>query len=56
MRDRGLLHARPTGERLARALLEDPKLLRTPIVRQGRRATVGVAEATWTAWLAEGSP
>ena len=32
-------------------VLSDPLLLRTPIVRDGRRATVGYAPDTWTLWL-----
>ena len=31
-------------------LLEDPRLLKTPIVRNGRQATVGFAPETWKAW------
>ena len=31
-------------------LLEDPSLLRTPIVRNGQKATVGEASASWKAW------
>jgi arsenate reductase len=50
-RDRGLQHARPTGPRLLQALADDPKLLRTPIVRDGKRATVGPAQAIWLEWL-----
>ena len=33
-------------------LLEDPALLRTPIVRNGKSATVGEAAAVWQTWLA----
>jgi arsenate reductase (glutaredoxin) len=50
--DRGLKYAAPTGPRIEQALLDDPLLLRTPIVRSADRATVGPALATWTAWLA----
>ena len=31
-------------------LLEDPRLLRTPIVRNGRQATVGYRPEVWQAW------
>ena len=34
-------------------LLEDPTLLRTPIVRNGQKATVGEASAVWRQWIAE---
>jgi arsenate reductase len=50
--DRGLKYAAPTGPRIEQILLDDPLLLITPIVRAGDRATVGLAEATWAAWIA----
>ena len=31
-------------------LLEDPRLLKTPIVRNGRQATVGFAPDIWKTW------
>ena len=31
-------------------LLEDPRLLKTPLVRNGRQATVGYAPETWKTW------
>ena len=31
-------------------LLEQPELLRTPIVRNGKKATVGYAPETWATW------
>ncbi len=31
-------------------LLEDPALLRTPIVRNGKKATVGYAPEVWAEW------
>ena len=36
------------------ALLEDPAALRTPIVRNGSRVTVGADEETWKKWLETG--
>lgn len=51
--ERGLKYAAPTGPRIEQALLDDPLLLRTPIVRAGDRATVGAAEPTWLAWLTD---
>ena len=51
--DRGLKYAAPTGPRIEQILLDDPLLLRTPLVRAGDRATVGDAMDTWKAWLAE---
>ncbi len=34
-------------------LLETPKALRTPIVRNGRRATVGYCPEIWEQWVKE---
>lgn len=31
-------------------LLEDPRLLRTPIVRNGKQATVGYCPEVWAGW------
>ena len=31
-------------------LLEDPRLLKTPIVRNGRQATVGYCPDVWKTW------
>jgi arsenate reductase (glutaredoxin) len=50
--DRGLKYAAPTGPRIEQILLDDPLLLRTPIVRAGDRATVGYDDQTWLGWLA----
>lgn len=56
--DRGLKYAAPTGPRIEQALLDDPLLLRTPIVRAGDpsgknhvRVTVGVVPEIWALWL-----
>lgn len=35
-------------------LLENPRFLRTPIVRCGEQATLGVDEKTWEAWIKQG--
>ncbi|MEI8256082.1 MAG: ArsC/Spx/MgsR family protein [Deltaproteobacteria bacterium] len=53
VRERGLQYAQPNKERMTELLLEDPRLYRTPIVRDGARATVGVDETTWRAWASE---
>ena len=50
--DKGLKYAAPTGPRIEKILLDDPLLLRTPLVRAGDRATVGEALDIWKAWLA----
>ena len=49
--DRGLKYAAPTGPRIEGMLLDDPLLLRTPIVRAGDRATVGWADEVSLKWL-----
>jgi arsenate reductase (glutaredoxin) len=49
--DKGLKYAAPTGPRIEQILVEDPLLLRTPIVRAGGRATVGYEADTWLSWL-----
>lgn len=46
---RALRYFASVDERLAR-VLDDPSMLRTPIVRNGRQATVGYAPETWKAW------
>lgn len=33
---------------------ENPKLMKTPVVRNGKRATVGYCPEMWAAWIAEG--
>ena len=50
-RDRGLRAAAPTGPRVEQALLADPLLLKTPIVRSDKNATVGFTPEVWTTWL-----
>jgi arsenate reductase (glutaredoxin) len=57
--ERGLKYAAPTGPRIEQALVDDPLLLRTPIVRarvqQVDRATVGLAPEIWATWLKQPS-
>ncbi|WP_437762143.1 arsenate reductase family protein [Sorangium sp. So ce281] len=50
VKERGLQHLGPSDARIAELLVDDPLLLRTPIVRDGTRACVGAAEATWRAF------
>ena len=49
VKERGLQHAGllTQPERLMTELLNDPKLLKTPIVRLGAKAAVGLDEKTW---------
>lgn len=49
-KERGLAHLGPDDARITELLVDDPLLLRTPIVRDGPRAAVGPAEATWKAF------
>lgn len=50
-RDRGLRAAAPTGPRIEQILVDDPLLLKTPIVRAGQKATVGYRPEVWEGWL-----
>jgi arsenate reductase-like glutaredoxin family protein len=50
-RDKGLRVASFSGPLLEKTLLEDPLLLKTPIVRNGKDATVGFAPDTWITWV-----
>jgi arsenate reductase len=50
--DKGLKYAAPTGPRVEAILVDDPLLLRTPIVRAGPRASVGFVPEIWAQWLA----
>ena len=45
--ERGLQHLAPNEARIEELLADDPLLLRTPIVRDGKRAAVGAAEHIW---------
>ena len=51
-RDRGLAHARLTDPDIERLLLEDPTLMRTPVVRRGPKSSVGYQPEIWQGWLA----
>jgi arsenate reductase (glutaredoxin) len=48
--DKGLKYSAPTGPRIEALLLDDPLLLKTPIVRRGTDATVGFRPEVWDAW------
>jgi arsenate reductase len=48
--DLGLGAARLGEERWLDKLVEEPLLLRMPLVRQQHRLTVGDAESTWREW------
>ena len=48
----GLHTARYGDERWLEILVDEPLLLKMPLVRHGNALTIGVAEATWKNWLA----
>jgi arsenate reductase len=50
--DLGLGAARLSEERWLDKLVEEPLLLRVPLVRRQQQLTVGDAEATWREWTA----
>lgn len=49
--EKGLKYAAPTGPRVEQKLLEDPLLMKTPVVRNGKDATLGYAPEAWRAWI-----
>ena len=51
-RDLGLRVAGDSPERLLHRVLDEPRLLRTPLVRGGNRVSLGHAPDDWAAWLA----
>jgi arsenate reductase-like glutaredoxin family protein len=50
--DLGLAAARLSDERWLDRLVEEPSLLRMPLVRHQQQLTIGDAEATWREWTA----
>jgi len=47
---KGLKHSAPTLGRIEALLLEDARLLKTPIVRRGSVATLGYCPDVWALW------
>ena len=47
----GLAHARYSDERWLERLVEEPLLLRQPLVRHQHQLTIGTAEETWKGWM-----
>lgn len=47
---KGLTHAWLDATKIEGLLLEDPLLFRTPIVRNGKDATVGYCPEVWKTW------
>jgi arsenate reductase-like glutaredoxin family protein len=50
--DLGLRTARYGDERWLAILVDEPLLLKMPLVRHGNALTIGTAEDTWKGWLA----
>jgi arsenate reductase (glutaredoxin) len=48
----GLRTARYGDARWMEILVDEPLLLKMPLVRHGHALTIGAAEATWKSWLA----
>ena len=47
----GLRTARYGEERWLEILVNEPLLLKMPLVRRGNALTIGAAESTWKSWL-----
>jgi arsenate reductase-like glutaredoxin family protein len=47
----GLRTARYGEERWLEILVDEPLLLKLPLVRRGNALTIGAAETTWKSWL-----
>jgi arsenate reductase len=48
--EKGLAHASFNAAKIEALLLDDPLLFRTPIVRNGKEATVGYCPEGWKDW------
>jgi arsenate reductase-like glutaredoxin family protein len=51
--DLGLRTARYGDERWVAILVDEPLLLKMPLVRHGNALTIGAAEEMWKSWLAQ---
>ena len=49
----GLRTARYGDERWLQVLVDEPLMLKMPLVRHGNALTIGAAETTWKSWLAK---
>ncbi|HVD06352.1 MAG TPA: ArsC/Spx/MgsR family protein [Gemmatimonadaceae bacterium] len=49
----GLAHSRISDDRWIDKLVDEPLLLRMPLVRNGNDLTIGAAEAEWKSWCAK---
>ena len=50
--DLGLRTARYGDERWLQILMDEPLILKMPLVRHGNALTIGAAETMWKSWLA----
>ncbi len=50
--DLGLQHSRFSDDRWMDMLVDEPHLLKMPLVRNGNQLTLGLAEADWKRWTA----
>jgi arsenate reductase-like glutaredoxin family protein len=46
----GLQHARLSDDRWLEKLVDEPLLLRVPLVRNGNALSIGLAEQDWKSW------
>jgi arsenate reductase-like glutaredoxin family protein len=49
--DLGLRHARMSDETWLTKLVDEPLLLKMPLVRNGNQLTIGLDEQTWKSWM-----
>lgn len=49
-RDLGLRHARMSDDSWLARLVEEPLMLRMPLVRNGNQLTIGLQEGVWKEW------
>lgn len=49
-KDAALMRYLGNADQKRAKLLEDPKLIKSPVVRNGRQATVGYAPDIWESW------
>jgi arsenate reductase-like glutaredoxin family protein len=49
--DRGLRNARMSDDRWLELLVDEPLMLKMPLVRQQNRLSVGLAESEWSNWV-----
>jgi arsenate reductase-like glutaredoxin family protein len=49
----GLAHSRFSDERWMDKLVDEPLLLKMPLVRNGNQLTIGAAEVEWKSWCAK---